>query len=250
MGVLGSISKNFLNICHNEQDFAVKCTWSFFATIHGKSPCDGIGGTVKRLTAIASLHRTTNNHILTASSMFDFCKNEIKGVKFYFISKESDLKIRSEMEHRYNLARILPGTRSYHNFTPISKTKIGTKVVSEQEEYSFVFNFQADDFDKENLFTQINLAEFVCSIYDNVPWIGVVEEIDIENKDFQVKFMHPSYPSRSYHWPSQDDVCWVPSTNLLLKVDTPMTVTGRQYNISEIEHKHIKDSWKKFKPEN
>ena len=90
----------------------------------------------------------------------------------------------------------------------------------------------------------------MCSIYDNVPWIGVVEEIDIENKDFQVKFMHPSYPSRSYHWPSQDDVCWVPSINLLLKVDTPMTVTGRQYNISEIEHKHIKDSWEKFKPEN
>ena len=39
--------KNFLNICHNEQDFAVKCTWSFFAASHGKSPCDGIGGTAK-----------------------------------------------------------------------------------------------------------------------------------------------------------------------------------------------------------
>ena len=75
--------KNFINICHHEQDFAMKCTWSFFATSHGKSPCDGIGGTVKTLTSIVSLHRTTNNHILTASAMFDFCQIEIKGISFY-----------------------------------------------------------------------------------------------------------------------------------------------------------------------
>ena len=55
-----------------EQDFAMKCTWSFFATSHCKSPCDGFGGTVKRLTSIASLHRETN-HKLTASAIFDFC---------------------------------------------------------------------------------------------------------------------------------------------------------------------------------
>ena len=64
--------RNFLNICHHEQDFAVKCTWSFFATSHGKSPCNGIGGTVKRLSAITSLHRTTNNQILTAPANVRF----------------------------------------------------------------------------------------------------------------------------------------------------------------------------------
>ena len=67
----------------------MKCIWSFFASSHGKSPCDGIGGTVKRLTSIASLHRTTTNHILTASAMFNFCQNEIIGINFYYISKES-----------------------------------------------------------------------------------------------------------------------------------------------------------------
>ena len=41
--------KNMLNLtCHN-QDFDVNAEWHFFATSHGKSPCDGIGGTVKRL---------------------------------------------------------------------------------------------------------------------------------------------------------------------------------------------------------
>ena len=38
-------------------DFEVKCEWHFFATSHGKSACDGIGGVVKRITAKASLQR-------------------------------------------------------------------------------------------------------------------------------------------------------------------------------------------------
>ena len=130
--------KHFINVCHHEEDFTMKCTWSFFVTTHCKSPCDCIGGTVKRLTSIASLHRTTNNHILAASAMFDFCRNEIIGISFYSISKKSNMIIRREMGQIYTIAKALPGTRSYHNFTPISNTKIATKVVSEQLEYSFV----------------------------------------------------------------------------------------------------------------
>ena len=50
--------KNFKNIanlnCHL-MDHGLSAEWHFFATSHGKSPCDGIGGTVKRLVARASL---------------------------------------------------------------------------------------------------------------------------------------------------------------------------------------------------
>ena len=45
----------------------------------------------------------------------------------------------------------------------------------------------------------MSFGVFVCLICDNNPWIGLVEEINIENKDFQVRFMHPCYPSRSYY---------------------------------------------------
>ena len=37
--------KHFLNLCRHKIDFNVDCVWNFFATNHGKSPCDGIGGT-------------------------------------------------------------------------------------------------------------------------------------------------------------------------------------------------------------
>ena len=50
--------KNFLNLCLHEDDFGVFAEWHFSATAHGKGACDGVGGTVKRLAARASLLMT------------------------------------------------------------------------------------------------------------------------------------------------------------------------------------------------
>ena len=34
--------KIFLNLCHQKADFAVDAEWHFFATSHGKGPCDNL----------------------------------------------------------------------------------------------------------------------------------------------------------------------------------------------------------------
>ena len=57
--------KNFINLCHHELDHGIKAEWHFFASSHGKSPCDGIGGTTKRLVARASLQATETYQILS-----------------------------------------------------------------------------------------------------------------------------------------------------------------------------------------
>ena len=54
--------------------------WHFFATSHGKGPCDGVGGTVKRLAARASLQRPINNQITTPRQLFEFAESEIKSI--------------------------------------------------------------------------------------------------------------------------------------------------------------------------
>ena len=46
----------------------------FFATAHGKSPCDEIGGTVKRVVFKASLQHIHDNHILDLQQMYNFSK--------------------------------------------------------------------------------------------------------------------------------------------------------------------------------
>ena len=50
----------FANLAHHEKDFGLNAEWHFFPTSHGKGACDGLGGTLKRLAAKASVQRTTN----------------------------------------------------------------------------------------------------------------------------------------------------------------------------------------------
>jgi len=73
--------KIFINFCHHEADFGMPAEWHFFATSHGKGPCDGVGGTVKRLAARASLQRPYNNQIFTPQQLFEFGCSEISAVK-------------------------------------------------------------------------------------------------------------------------------------------------------------------------
>ena len=102
--------KNLINLTLHHQDFGLDASWTFFATSHGKSPCDGIGGTVKRLTARASLHRSTFQQILTARDMFNFCCQSIEGIDFHFISKENMVEVRGQLADRFSKGRTVPGT--------------------------------------------------------------------------------------------------------------------------------------------
>ncbi|KAJ8688649.1 hypothetical protein QAD02_024444 [Eretmocerus hayati] len=44
---------NFLNLAFHKRDFGIPAEWHFFATSHGKGPCDGVGGTLKRAVSKA-----------------------------------------------------------------------------------------------------------------------------------------------------------------------------------------------------
>ena len=57
--------KNFVNLYYHEIVHSIQVQWYFFATNHGKSPYDGIGGTTKRIVARESLQATENHQILS-----------------------------------------------------------------------------------------------------------------------------------------------------------------------------------------
>ena len=75
-------------------DFDVECEWHVFATSHGKSACDGIGGVMKKMTAEAKLQRPFENQILTPQDMYTFCKGNFgeKSSFFYTSSEEVEKK--------------------------------------------------------------------------------------------------------------------------------------------------------------
>lgn len=49
--------KSCSNIMYHKEDFDVDVKWHFFATLHGKSACDGIGATIKYQARRASLQK-------------------------------------------------------------------------------------------------------------------------------------------------------------------------------------------------
>ena len=196
--------KNFLNLCLHNSDFGVKCEWNFFATSHGKSPCDSIGGTVKRLLTRASLQRPISSQILTADKMFEFCEVEIKGINFLFLKNKEIGNMILNMEERYKRSDTVPRTRSFHQFIPISDSIIGAKFVPDDQYYAVQF-----DFNIVNLLgpgDTLSPSQFVVCLYDRQYWVGIIMEVSTENLGGNVKFMHPKLPTASLKWTSSDDL--------------------------------------------
>ena len=60
----------------------------FFASGHGKSACDGIGGTLKRLARLASLQCHSTNQITTPIDLFNWANDNVDIKTFYGSSDE------------------------------------------------------------------------------------------------------------------------------------------------------------------
>jgi hypothetical protein len=114
--------KNFIILCHHKEDFGTKAEWNFFATSHGKGPCDGVGETVKRLAAKASLQRCAEHkldeQILTPTAFYDFCKKNIVNIEFVYATNEDYEGEYQLLQERHNTALNIVGTQRLHHFSP------------------------------------------------------------------------------------------------------------------------------------
>ena len=115
---------NIINLCHHK---GLLAEWHFFATSHGKTACDGIGGTAKRLTLNASLQRPVSNQILT-QDMLAFCRDNIHGVHFHLVSNETTCiqEVDAALQQRFSECHTLNGTQRYHRYVPLSKKYFGS----------------------------------------------------------------------------------------------------------------------------
>jgi len=79
-----TIHSFFINLL---QDFKLAAEWHFFPTSHGKGPCDGIGGTLKRLAARASLQRV-NNPIRSPEELFTWATEALPNITCRYSTNE------------------------------------------------------------------------------------------------------------------------------------------------------------------
>lgn len=231
--------KNFANLCHHEEDYNISAEWNFFATSHGKSACDGIGGTVKRLAARASLQRPLTDPILTPNDLYSWCSKNIENITFFFVDSSAVLQASVRQENRFAFAKPVPGTRSFHWFVPISTTELQVGYISGNVANT-LGSHQAGP-------TVVNLqpGQFVACVYDGEWWLGNVLEICTDNNDAKISFMHPHGPAASFFWPLTEDICWVPTAHLLCHVSVPSTTgSGRQYTLDNV--RVVSDAWQTF----
>ena len=147
------------------------------------------------------------------------------------------------LEQRFSRTNTLPGTRGFHHFVPVSASAIAAKRVSEDKEFALEFDLVLGR--KNQRAAKLAMSDFIVCLYDGHYWVGLVDDVDYENDDVKVKFMHPHFPSRSYYWPSREDKCFVPTVNVVCRVEPPSTSTGRQYKLESKDIKTIEDELKK-----
>ena len=232
--------KALINLNFHEKDHNLIAEHHFFATSHGKSPCDGIGGTIKREAANASLRAAVDNQILTPIELYNWAEKNIHGIKMFYVSS-NDINThvdQFQLEERYLTAKTVPGTRSNHCFIPTDSVLIMKRISDEiYDEHKFENNVKS---------TTLNYAEmipgkYVACIYDGQWYIGLITENSSENRDCNVKFM--SRNGLYLRWISDRGYnhCWIPYHNILCCIETPAIsgASARQYLLNKSDYETV-----------
>ena len=225
--------KNFTNPLYHYSGYALYAEWHFFAMSHGKNACDGIGGTIKRMAAYASLQLSVTGQILPPKSLFEFANSEIPGIQSFWVPTTEITENKHLLEKRFEKSSTLPGSRSNHFFRPSSDSREILMLLVSGEEAVLVniSNFVIHD---------LKIGDYVACTYDFDWYAGIILDISIDNGDVYVKFMHPKGPSMLFKWPLKEDECWVALNNVIKILKPPKSnQSGRNFTFDENDIKDV-----------
>lgn len=130
---------NFKNVCMHKTDFGVDAEWNFYASCHGKGPCDGIGGTVKGSAYRDNLGRNCEEQIRNAKQLFDYCVGKFQNIHFYWYSTQDYLEVKELLKTRMVGVKTIQSTQKFHSFIPENESSMRVKYFSIASE-SYVKN--------------------------------------------------------------------------------------------------------------
>ena len=171
-----------------------------FATSHAKSAVDGVGGTIKELIARASFQRSYKNQILSADAVYQFYCKTIENILFNLIERDTLNLLWDKIACQYEHGETVPYTRSYLQSCLVSVDKIGYKWVSDDSDFAGTFTFSKAANLKVS-FDKISANEYVACYYDSNWWAGVVQNVNCDEKDVEINFLHPPGPPNIFNWP-------------------------------------------------
>ena len=135
-----------------------------------------------------------------------------------------------ESEARFQTTRTIPGTRKLHSFAPVSTDTVAVR------EYSLSDSFRKEMVTKQGRELEIDqITGFVTCVYDGEWWLACVLDVDSDNAEVKVTFLHPHGPTRSFKYPSLPDILTVSVSDILTKVSPRTTTSGRMYTLTAKE---------------
>lgn len=128
-----------MNLNYHKEDFGINAEWHFFATAHGKGPCDGVGGTVKRMAARASLQLPIDAQITTSQGLYEWATkpNNLLKIDVIFSPEEDYTEAKKLLEMRYAKAKSITGTQKLHCVIPDGNGTLTVKEFSRSLEHRF-----------------------------------------------------------------------------------------------------------------
>lgn len=189
------------------------------------------------LRKCSSLQRPYDEQILTCDAVVEFCQENIPGITFFYVTSEQITECASKLEDRFGMAETIKGTQQYHRYVPVSKSTLHVYNLSSQAQPPALVHVSKSDGQEPSQAEDLEIKEqnFVCCMYDDFPWIGMVDDISEEFGDYHINFMHPHGPAKQFTWPGKHDACWVTRAQILCKIDPPSLTSSssRNYIISE-----------------
>ncbi|XP_044013077.1 uncharacterized protein LOC122855606 [Aphidius gifuensis] len=112
--------KNVVTLCHHKKNYGIEAEWHFFATAHGKGPCDGVGGTLKREAARASLQRPTDKQITTPKELYDWANeaNRLPNIAVKYSSAETYELEKIAIEESFTKVQKIKNLQKVHCLIP------------------------------------------------------------------------------------------------------------------------------------
>lgn len=256
-------------VANHESTTGIKAWWNFFEAGHGKGPCDGLGGSTKRMADEAM--KSGKVVIQDASDFFAWTQSptcSMKNVKFMFVPKEVCESTGKELETLP--IKAVKGTMKIHAVIGQGSQKILVREVScycndcidgrpceswRVESTSVEKNVPEKDLGTEN--TAIDTAqtetcsgddmsysidEFVVAKYESRWYIGKIIDEDPDDENgyiYQISFMEKR--KNMFQWPMNKDILWCRKTDIAFNLEPPIPSgkSGRMYKLKT-------DDWTKY----
>lgn len=250
----------FDTVANHNALYGCDAVWNYFESGHGKGPCDGLGGTVKRLADTAI--KTGNAVIQDATDFFVWAneKSSCKNVLFRYVEESAITDKVGKVSQYLNDLRPIKGTMKLHAIAGNGKSSVFVRETScyclnclsgercdtwrkettrkkpptvntDTTENSESLRDDADD--TQDVHVQVQVGDYVGAVYDDNWYVGKIETIDENDGEVEVSFMERK--KQLFQWPRRDDILWLSKGDLLCTIKPPFETgkSKRMYKIAD-----------------